>query len=81
MRPLIVLAALISLAGCVSAPYVCQSTDPDICILETKLHAIKKAQDEAAFWGMVNGMKSMPGGSNAPRTHAEMMCAANPFEC
>ena len=78
MRLLIVLAALMA-TGCVSAPYVCQSTDPDICIIETKLHAIKQAQAEAAFWAMHGAMQqNQPA---LPRNHREAMCMADPFQC
>ncbi len=78
MKYLLTIFALLILSGCASVPFQCNSTDPDVCAIETQLHKIAKAQEDAAFWSMMNGINS---GQSKPRTHAEMMCAANPFKC
>lgn len=63
-------------------PYVCESTDPDVCAIEKRLYAIEQAErasaEAAAFGAMQQRNRDF---MNGPRTHAEMMCAANPFEC
>ena len=71
----ILLAILILLTGCAGAPYVCQSTDADTCILETKLNAVYRSQRSAAFWAMHNSL-STPTTPALPVTHRQHMCAA-----
>ena len=80
MKPILTVILLVLLSGCATPqPFICSGTDEQLCTIEAMLYEIKLEQKSAAWHAAWNNRNhDRP---KSPRTHAEMMCAANPFEC